>query len=332
VLTMIIFAGLAGCGQKPSEAPSPPVAAVFAEFDLTTANYPRIDGSTSALPIQRMLACRLFAAPHRWTHSETTDERSLMASDLYEEFENKNYRGEKRALCEYLNHLTQHQGTHQAWVNLIEGRADFILVARQASDDELALAKRRKVELDAQAIARDAFVFLINEKNPVRKLTLAQIRGIYAGKLKKWREVGGNDAPIQAYQRTRNSGSQDMMRKLVMKGERMIEGPDVLVETLMASTILRIYTDPNGIAYSFYFYKELMADRPEVWACAVNGVVPTAATIRSGEYPLVTEVYAVLRKDTSDNHPARRLRGFLLSAEGQKIVEEAGYVGLDRER
>ena len=332
VLIPLIAAVSSGCADKAPAAPSPPVRAVFPELDLTTANYPHVDGSTSALPIQRMLACKVFDAPFTWIHSETTDERILTATDIYEGLQNKGYRGEKRALCEYINQRTRHRGTHEAFVNLIEGRAELILVARQASDDELSLAGRRKVELDVKPIARDAFVFLVHEKNPVRNLTLEQIRRIYAGKVTNWRDLGGNNAPIQPYQRTRNSGSQELMRKLVMKGERMVDAPEVLIETLMSSTILRIGKDPNGIAYSLYFYKELMADRPAAWQCAVNGVLPTAESIRSGEYPLVTEVYAVTRRDVADDHPARRLRSFLISEEGQKVVEESGYVRIHRER
>ena len=112
----------------------------------------------------------------------------------------------------------------------------------------------------------------------------------------------------------------------------MISGPDVLVETLMSMTILRIDNDPNGIAYSFYFYKERMADYEGVAPCAVNGIQPTENTIRDRSYPLVTEVFAVTRKDLASDHPAGRLRDWLLRPAGQSVIEETGYVPLLRSK
>ena len=107
-----------------------------------------------------------------------------------------------------------------------------------------------------------------------------------------------------------------------------MNAPDALVETLMSMTILRISEDQNGIAYSFYFYQERMGDHVGVRACAVNGVQPTAQTIRDRSYPLVTEVFAVLRKDLAVDHTARVLREWLLQSAGQQVIDETGYVSL----
>ena len=112
--------------------------------------------------------------PYRWMHSEEDDTRHLEASDLYHEFSQPDYRGEKGQLCEYINRTIDHQGTHQAYVNLIERKADLILVAREPSSDERQHAEVRGVELDVQPVALDAFVFLLNSKNPISNLTLPQ--------------------------------------------------------------------------------------------------------------------------------------------------------------
>jgi len=296
----------------------------YPELELTPANYPRVDGSTSTLPIERIVACKIFKLTYQWRHSEGNDTRSAVASDIDQSYTYVDLG--KTALAEYTNRMTEHHGTHEAYVRLIQGKADLVLEARGPSDDELKLAAKAKVELDAVPIALDGFVFLINGKNRVDSLTMEQIRDMYSGKIKNWKQVGGRDAPIQAYQRSRNSGSQETMKLLVMNGQPMVSGPDVLVETLMSMTILRIAEDPNGIAYSFYFYKEVMANHDGVCPCAVNGVKPTAETIRDRSYPLVTEVFAVVRKDLADDHPARRLRDWLLSPAGQQVIEETEYV------
>jgi phosphate transport system substrate-binding protein len=78
----------------------------------------------------------------------------------------------------------QNNGTHSAYVNLIEGNADFILVARLPSEDELQAAQESGVVLDVQAVALDAFVFLVNAENPVDDLALETMFAIKKGKHK----------------------------------------------------------------------------------------------------------------------------------------------------
>jgi len=287
-----------------------------------------VDGSTSTLPIERIVACKILDAFYEWRHSAADDTRSVEASDNYDYFMTPGYKGEKKELCNFINRITKHAGTHESYVKLIQGKADLILVARGPSEDELALAKKSQVELEPAPIALDGFVFLINAKNPVQALTLEQIREIYSGKVRNWKDFGGMNVRIQAYQRSRNSGSQETMKQLVMNGRSMISGPDVLVETLMSMTVLRIGEDQSGIAYSFYYYQELMADYAGVRACAINGVSPTAETIRNRTYPLVTEVFAVTRRDSAADHSARRLRDWLLTPAGQQVIAETEYVPL----
>ena len=232
------------------------------------------------------------------------------------------------ALYDRINKLIHYNGTHDAYVNLLSGRAELVLVARLPSEDELLLAEKRKGPLESRPVALDAFVFLLNPGNPVETLTIEQIRGIYSGRIVNWREVGGPDTAIRPYQRNRNSGSQELMQKLVMKGRAMIEAPDLLVEALMSSAFLTINGDVQGIDYSVYYYQEFMAPPGRAKACAIENVLPTSETIRSRRYPFVTEVYVVVRRDLPPEHPARRLRDWLLSPTGQRMVEQTGYVAV----
>ena len=128
----------------------------------------------------------------------------------------------------------QHSGTHDAYMNLIRGDAELILVARQPSEDEISAAKLRGVILDYRPVALDAFVFLVNVENPVESLDVNEVRKIYTGKITSWDQIGvdlglnGNRA-ITAYRRDQNSGSQELMETLVMQGEKMIDLPDLLL-------------------------------------------------------------------------------------------------------
>jgi ABC-type phosphate transport system substrate-binding protein len=318
---------MGGCWQQgPRVPPIPPTPSPFPALGISTQDFPRVDGSTSTLPLARVIACKILDAPYHWQHSEKDDTRHLFASDLYYDLAQPEYRGEKKDLCDYINYWIDHKGTHEAYVNLIQRRADLILVARRPSADELQLAGGASVELEIRPVALDAFVFLLNSRNAVSSLTTAQLRDIYSGKIANWREVGGENAVITPYQRSRNSGSQELMQSLVMKDRKMIKAPELLTGTLMSSPFLAIDDDERGIGYSVYYYQEFMSPPTAVKACAVEGFAPTPDNIRSRVYPLVTDVLLVIRRDLAVDHPARRLSEWLLTPEGQEIVAESGYV------
>jgi phosphate transport system substrate-binding protein len=292
---------------------------------LIALDYPKVDGSTSAHPLQVFLACRIFAVPCSWLESWALDATRRLAPDL--SFE------ESPQLVERINSIW-HSGTHGAYVNLIEGNTDFILVARPPSEDELRAAQIRGVVLDEQAVALDAFVFLVNAENTVDDLSLETIRDIYSGAITHWSELeaggqSGAGEEIHTYQRNRNSGSQELMEKLVMRGAAMIDSPDMMLESMMGP-INAIGEDPLGIGYSVYYYAVFIFPSEDVKLLGVDGVVPTSNSIADGSYPLTTEVYAVIREEMSPDHTAVLLRNWLLTEDGQAVIKESGYVPIRR--
>lgn len=300
------------CPEDPSAAPDEP------DFAL---NYPLVDGSTSTHPLGVLIACELLDVPCRW-ESDLWDGTKRLLPDLSQP-------GRKHVAM-HMFRTVVHQGTHGSYVNLIEDSVDLILVARLPSQDELNLAESLDVELDAEAVALDAFVFLTNRHNPVTGLTTKQIQDIYTGRITRWSEVGGADAEINAYQRNENSGSQELMKTLVMKGLTMIESPEPMILEGMMGPINRLSEDRDGIGYSVYFFEEFMAPNEEIKLVAVDGVTPSYKTIGARKYPFTTEVYVVVRKGLSEDSAAYRLRDWLLSAEGQQVVKKSGYVPIDQ--
>lgn len=280
------------------------------------SEYPRVDGSTSAHPLQVLIACTLLDVPCTWTDQSSfglfTERR--IGPDLTD------------SLTETGELVTSiwHNGTHSAYVNLINKDADFIIVARMPSDDEIRQAGIKGVKLDIRPVALDAFVFLGHVDNPVESLTLDQIRDIYTGKTTEWDGLGGT-GEINAYQRNPNSGSQELMDDLVMQGRRMVDAPDMIFPGMMGP-INAISSDPQGIGYSVYFYASFMLPDENVKLLGIEGVVPTSKTIANGDYSLATEVYAVVRADMPTDSTAVMLRDWLLIGDGQNTVEESGYV------
>ena len=153
-----------------------------------------------------------------------------------------------------------HSKTHNAYVNLINGDTDLILVT-YPSEDEQKLAQEKNVELEIVPIVKEAFVFFVNKENQIDNLSLEQIKQIYSGKITNWKEVGGPDAKITAYQRPANSGSQSGMLELVMKNTKIMEAPKENIASGMAD-IIDVISDYNNkdtaIGYSYYYYATTM--------------------------------------------------------------------------
>jgi phosphate transport system substrate-binding protein len=144
--------------------------------------------------------------------------------------------------------------------------------------------------------------------------------------------VGDFSGPITAYQREENSGSQELMRQLVMKGvplftpkARYQRAPQ-LIEHLMSGVYLALTSDKQGIAYSVHYYEQFMAGSPCTRTIAVDGVEPSYDSIGQGKYPFTAEVLVVIRKGLDQSTAAVRLRDWLRSPEGQAVVRESGYV------
>jgi phosphate transport system substrate-binding protein len=322
-LTIVISCGIGGGtdenkSEEPAERPS----------EFTIATYPMVDGSTSAQPLQYLIACRLLGSECAWMATPSlggTGQAAMIAVTPVRTRISADEHKSQLDLAVKINGWIRHRGTHQSYENLIQGSVDLILVARQPSEDELKLAKGTGVKLDIRPVALDAFVFIANKENPVKGLTTEQIRRIYTGKVQKWSEVGGPDQKLNAYQRERNSGSEELMRGMVMKDLEPIDAPDMIAMSMMGP-FNRLDRDEWGLGYSVFFYEQRMAMSLKTKLLAVDGCLPSPETIGSREYPYTSEVYVVVRKDVAEDGTALRLRDWMLTPKGQSVIAESGYV------
>ncbi len=257
----------------------------------TLENYPAVDGSTATIPlaiglIQKMTGCSEIKAEEHIDFS-TTD---------------------------------------PSYKALAEGTADLLLVYEpsQPTVDELDVFNT----MDVREIGLDALVFIVNEDNPVDSLTGDQIRGIYSGEITNWKEVGGNDIEIVPFQRPVLSGSQTLMLNLMMK-ETAIMTPEteVLVSSSMGDIIedIAAYNNSaNAIGYSVYYYAKNMYTQPGLKFIAVDDVKPSNTTINSREYGYVNPFYGIIPLDADPR--AEAILDWLLTEDGQKLIEDCGYV------
>jgi phosphate transport system substrate-binding protein len=281
---------------------------------LTINNYPKVDGSTSAHPLQVLIACKLLDVEYSWVPSWFDETYRIWPSSE-----------EKPEVAQFILDSIVHNGTHSSYVNLIKGKADIIIVAREASNDEINLADSADVKLMSTPIALDAFVFIVNIKNPVNSLTVQEIQDIYTGNITFWNEVGGTNTEINPYQRNPNSGSQELMLSLVMKDLTMLDLPEMILMGMMGP-INKITHDKDGIGYTVYFFEQFMAPNDSLKLLAVNGIVPQYSSLKKKEYIYTTDVYAVIRQDLDRLSTAYQLYLWLQTTKGQIVIGESGYI------
>ena len=226
-------------------------------------------------------------------------------------------------------------GTIEAYERLIRGKTDIIFCAAP-SQDQLALAESLGVQLHMTPIGREAFVFFVNRENPVAGLTVEQIQGIYTGEIRNWKELGGKNQRIRPYQRAENSGSQSALLRL-MEGLPLMEPEKEDRIAGMGGIITQVASyrnHKNAIGFSFRFYSTEMVENDQIRLLALNGVEPTRETIRSGEYPISSNFFAITASPIGQpapeehNEDLRALIDWILSEQGQQIIEKTGYVGV----
>ena len=143
------------------------------------------------------------------------------------------------------------------------------------------------VPLRMEPIGRDALIFLINSANPVASVSSREIVDIYSGKITNWQEVGGRDSTILAFQRDRESGSQNLMRQLVMQGVPLKEAEESYMLGEMGELIEAVASydySADALGYSVYYYASNMKNEPNLRMLGIDGVIPSTETIRSGAY------------------------------------------------
>ncbi|MDT8858660.1 substrate-binding domain-containing protein [Alkalihalobacillus sp. MEB130] len=215
--------------------------------------------------------------------------------------------------------------TGEAYQNLFRGDVDIIFVAAP-SKRQLEQADQLGIELELTPIGREAFVFFVNEKNTVTSLTLEEVQGIYSGAITNWSDVGGENESIRAFQRPADSGSQTALEKL-MGDVPITDPPTENVVSGMGGVFEEVSSYKNyknALGYTFRFFATEMVQNGDIRYLEIEGVYPDKETIRNDTYPLASEFYAITAG--SNNPNVERLLQWILSEQGQSLVEKTGYV------
>lgn len=257
-----------------------------------TGNLPVLDGAAALVPVYAAFIDAVYPV------GSVTYEGGVFSDD--------NFYGENFAEDSKM----QYKNTVRGYQAVVDGTTDILFCAAPSAEQE-QYAKEQGVELVYVPIGLEAFVFFVNENNPVDNLTTEQIRGIYAGEYTNWLEVGGANRVINPVTRLSGSGSQSAMDAFMGEHKIAMKSPFAITGA--------------SIGFSFRYYMDGIVENEAVKMLSLNGVYPSAENIQNGSYPIIAEFYAIYRADnTNENIPV--LIDWILSEEGQTIIEETGYV------
>jgi phosphate transport system substrate-binding protein len=202
---------------------------------------------------------------------------------------------------------------------LIDGTTDIADASRFIKESEVKNAVENGYYPVPHRVAMDGIAVVVHPSNSVEGLTLEQIKQIYTGEVTNWSEFGGADKEIVVVSRDSSSGTFEVFNEIAVGGERVT--PNALLQASNGAIVSVVSDTEGAIGYIGLGYLD-----DSTKAIKVNGVAPSNATVASGEFPIARPLFMF-----TDGWPeglTARFINFVLSAEGQKIVEEQGFVPL----
>ncbi len=260
---------------------------------FTPNRWPIVDGATAFLPFYQEMAARMLGV--------STEE----AADYI--------------MC---------STTDYAYPYLWEKKVDLVFCLRP-SEEQVKRAAQNGVVFEEVPFANEGFVFFVNKDNPVDSITVQQLHDIYAGKITNWKELGGNDEEIIAYQRTEGSGSQTGLYLHVIDPSEIQEPPTEMRIKSMDGIIDVVagYKNAAGaIGYSYRYFVTNMHYDEQIKMLKVNGIYPDYESIANGRYPLISDICAVYREDEPADSAVRKIARWCASSQGAVLAKELGYV------
>ena len=210
---------------------------------------------------------------------------------------------------------------------LMDNTTDIAMASRPIKFSEKMKTKEAGQEVDEVIVAYDALAVVVHPSNPVKQLTRQQLEDIFRGKVTNWQQVGGDDRKIVVYSRETSSGTYEFFKESVLKNKNYMSSSLSMPAT--GAIIQSVSQTRGAIGYVGLAY---VSPRIKTLAVSYDGqhyAAPTLENAINKTYPIVRPLYYYYnRKNASVVAP---LLDFILSAAGQKIIKESGYIPVHKE-
>lgn len=276
-------------------------------------NLPIVDGAAAVFPVYSAFVNEVY--PEEKVMLNSRNVYSIASNGETGEHEVFDL---EEGVFQYNNTVTGYQKLARKEIDIFFGA--------YPSEQQISFAKVKGTTFKCTPIGREGFVFFVNKDNPVENLTSEQIRKIYSGEITNWKEVGGKNEEILAFQRNEGSGSQSMLIRFM--GDKPIKEPikneyqDSM--GMIIDSVANYRNHSNSIGFSFRYYAEDIIGNQNVKLISVDGVAPTQENITNETYPITTDLYAVTYEG-NPNENVDKLIEWALSEQGQYIITETGY-------
>lgn len=210
---------------------------------------------------------------------------------------------------------------------IISGTTDIAQSSRKMKMDEKLKMQEAGKAFKEVIIAYDALAVIVNPANPVSQLTREQLEGIFTGKITNWKEVGGADQKIVAYSRETSSGTYEFFKEHVLNKKNF--GTNALLMPATGAIVQSVSQTKGAVGYVGLAYLEKNIKALKVsYDKGKTYVAPSVATAMDKSYPVTRPLYYYYL--TSIEKTVSPFITYVLSPEGQKIVEQTGYVPLKK--
>jgi phosphate transport system substrate-binding protein len=219
-----------------------------------------------------------------------------------------------------VNITVSESGSGNGAKSLINAACDVATMSRPMKNPEIQAAKDAGILPIEHIVAMDGIAVIVHSSNPVANLTIEQIRGIYTGKIKNWKELGGPNQPIVVIGRDTNSGTYETFETMVLKGEKIAGN----VESVGSNGAIRqrVMSTPAAVGYVGLAFIE------GVKALTVNGIEVKPETVVSKQYPIARPLYMYTNGRPGESTPLNDFVNLSNTPEGKKIIDDTGFVSL----
>jgi phosphate transport system substrate-binding protein len=209
----------------------------------------------------------------------------------------------------------------------INGVADIAASSRPIRAREIKSAQSRNAIANVIPVALDGLAIGVNKDNPIKSISMDQLRQIYVGQITNWSQLGGSNSPIVVFSRDSNSGTYGFFQQVVLKNQNWGKGVRFMPST--QDEIREVTKTAGGIAYggvAYFKNKPGVKIVPVTPKAGAAPVAPTEENVRSKKYPIWRYLYFITNGKPSGE--TKKFVDFALSAQGQKIIEEVGYYSI----